>query len=62
MNGLANCLQQPGQLDIQLHKSMLEISRPLIKFLIPGLILSAVTKSPGLLAEALVVMVFAGST
>jgi hypothetical protein len=41
---------------------MLEISHPLIKLLIPGLILPAVTKSIGLLADARVVMVFAGAT
>ena len=34
-DGLINCLPQPGQLRIQLHKSMLSKSFPLIKISVP---------------------------
>jgi len=38
-DGIGNCLQQPGQLSNQLHKSMRVNLNPLIKLSIPWLIL-----------------------
>jgi hypothetical protein len=58
-DGLINCLLQPGLLLNQPQKSMRAISFQLIKFCSTRTVPTTETKSIGLQADALVVMVFA---
>jgi hypothetical protein len=58
-DGLINCLPQPGQLRNRSQKSMREGFNPLIKSCCIRTVPAAETKSIGLQADALVVMVFA---